>query len=53
MEANLAIFIDVIMILWILTLGVVLECGRRMRDEEVMAGAVGVATVSVIIYYII
>lgn len=53
MEINLAILADILMIIWLLTLGAVLECGRRMADENVMAGAVGVATLSVMIYSII
>lgn len=52
MEPQLVAYLDIAMILWLLTLGWVLELGREMADEEVMAGAVAIATVSVIIYTI-
>lgn len=44
--------IDAIMILWLMALALVLKCGRDMADQEVMTGAVAVATVSVIVYAI-
>ena len=53
MESQLTILADVLMTIWLMILGVVLESGRRMVDYEVMVGAVAVATVSVIAYLVI
>ena len=44
--------IDAIMILWLMTIALVLKCGRDMADQEIMFGAVAVATVSVVAYTI-